>query len=67
MVPPLSGGPEEKDDRVGCTPMCDWSGSGVHLEVVSGVWRPSWTDRRTDGWRTTKGSRMQSDKVDTCA
>jgi len=67
MVPPLSSGPEEKDIRVGRTPMCDWSGSGVDSEVVGGVWWPSWTDRLTDGWQTMKGSRMQSDKVDTCA
>jgi len=41
MVPPLSSGPEEKDDRVGCTPICDWSGSGVDSEVVGRVWWPS--------------------------
>jgi len=54
MVPPLSGGPEEKDVRVGRTPMCDWSGSGVDSEVVGGVWWPSWTDRRTDGGKQRK-------------
>jgi len=67
MMPPLSSGPEEKDDWVRCMLICDWSGSGVDSEAVGSVWWPSWTDRQTDGWQTMKGSRMQSDKVDTCA
>ena len=33
MVPPLLSGPEEKDDQVGCMPICDWSGSGADLDI----------------------------------
>jgi len=59
------GRSNEKRYRI--STICDWSGSGVDSEAVGGVWWPSWTDRRTDGWQTMKGSRMQSDEVDTCA
>ena len=51
-----------RDVQVGCTARRNWSGSGV--EVIGGVRWSCWTDRRTDGWRTMKGS---GDKVDACA